>query len=490
MIKKALISVYDKKNLLPLIKKLLDNGVEIISTGKTYEYLSKNNFKVQKLSEFTNFPEIMGGRVKTLHPKVHGAILADRDKHTQDMRDHDIPGIDLVVSNLYPFEEYVRNNSTEDDIIENIDIGGVTLLRAAAKNFKYVTVLSDPDDYKKFDINCDLDFRKKMAKKAFQATAHYDSCIANWYSKDDKLPSSINISVKKNINFRYGENPHQVAAFYSNNELPFLQLQGKELSYNNLLDTETALNIVNEFTDPTCVIVKHNNPCGVASVKSDIIDAYKEALSADDLSAFGGIISFNCEISVNLAREIVKHFFEVIIAPSVSEEAKTILSAKKNLRVLIDKKQNNTNLQIRTALNGFLVQENDSELFNEYKIVTNRQPISDELEQMIFAWKVCKYVKSNAIVITKNYKTIGIGAGQMSRIKSVEIALEKTKGEENLVMASDAFFPFSDSIEIAAKNGVSCIIQPGGSINDNEVIKAADKHNMAMIFTGMRHFKH
>lgn len=487
MTKRALVSVYDKKNLLPLIDKLIKNGFEIISTGKTYEYLS--NFKVQKLSDFTGFPEIMGGRVKTLHPKVHGGILADRERHSQDMSENNIHGIDLVVVNLYPFEEYVKNNASEEDIIEHIDIGGVTLLRAAAKNFKYVTVLSDPDDYEKFDVNCNLNFRKQMAMKAFQATAHYDSCIANWYLNNEALPEVMNVSSRKIMDFRYGENPHQKAAFYSDNDLPFTQLQGKELSYNNMLDSETAINIINEFTEPSCVIIKHNNPCGVASA-DNITKAYLKALAADDLSAFGGIISVNHEINSDLAGKLVKRFFEVIIAPSVSDDAKNILSTKKNLRVLTYNHGESSRLHIKTAFNGFLAQESDIALASNYQVVTNREPSDDELKQMIFAWKICKYVKSNAIVVTKDFTTIGIGAGQMSRVKSVEIALEKSNGQKNLIMASDAFFPFTDSIEAASKSGITCIIQPGGSINDKSVIDAANERGISMVFTGIRHFKH
>ena len=494
--KRALISVYDKFGVLPFAKMLQEQNIEIISTGKTYSFLKESGVNAILLSDYTSFPEVMGGRVKTLHPKIHGGILADRSVHSEQMQKHEIPALDIVVVNLYPFEDRVKNNSKEEEIIENIDIGGVALLRAAAKNFKHVCVLSDPKDYKDYVVDCDLGFRKKMALKAFQTVASYDAAITNWFSKEQELPDLLAIGAKKRLDFRYGENPHQKAAFYSDQDFGLKQVQGKELSYNNLLDADAAICLLKEFKDPTCVIVKHNNPCGVASCNLGLLDAYLSALDADSLSAFGGIVAFNGEVSEKIAKEISKIFFEVIIAKDISNKALDILASKKNLRVLIGNLDNlsniagTNNLQIKSAFGGFLVQEQNNELFKNFDIVTKKQPTQYQLDQMKFAQKICKHVKSNAIVVAKDYKTFGIGAGQMSRIKSVQIALEQAKKEKGLVMASDAFFPFADSIEVAAQNGVTAILQPGGSLKDKDVIKAADDLGIAMVFCGTRHFRH
>ncbi|AHX11135.1 phosphoribosylaminoimidazolecarboxamide formyltransferase/IMP cyclohydrolase [Neorickettsia helminthoeca str. Oregon] len=490
MIKRALISVYDKTNLLSLANKLKVVNAEIIATGKTYEYLLENGIDAIRLSDYTGSPEILNGRVKTLHPTIHVGILADPDLHSSEMAKYEIHSIDLVVVNLYPFEEHVRKSASENEIIENIDIGGVSLLRSAAKNFRNVCVLSDPSDYALFDVNCTLAFRTKMARKTFMRVARYDCKIADWFSSSLTLPENINISLTKRTDFRYGENPHQNASFYSDGELPFKKIQGKELSYNNLLDLDSALAIVANFSSPACAIIKHNNPCGVSVSKDSLYEAYDNAFAADSLSAFGGVVAFNQIVTKDVAEKISKTFFEVVVATGITQDAELMLQTKTNLRVLIYKKYTQPDRHFISLLGGFLVQSCNAKLFQDFEVVTNRAPDDEETNQLIFAWKVCKYVKSNAIVTARNYTTVGIGAGQMSRVKSVEIALEKTQGNQGLVMASDAFFPFADSIELAAKSGVTAIIQPGGSIKDNEVIEAANKHNIGMIFTRMRHFRH
>ncbi|KYH12324.1 bifunctional phosphoribosylaminoimidazolecarboxamide formyltransferase/IMP cyclohydrolase [Neorickettsia sp. 179522] len=490
MIKRALISVYDKTDLLPLAYKLQAANVEIIATGKTHQYLLANQIRATSLSDYTHQPEVLGGRVKTLHPAIHAGLLADPSLHGPEMQTLAIQQIDLVVVNLYPFEKCVNSGAPENEIIENVDIGGVSLLRSAAKNFKNVCVLSDPSDYSTFDVNPTLSFRSKMARKAFARVARYDCKIAEWFASSTSSPEALNLSVMKKNDFRYGENPHQNASFYSDGEFPLTKLQGKELSYNNLLDLDSALSIVMNFTEPTCAIIKHTNPCGVASHKSSLEQAYEKALAADSLSAFGGVVALNQIVTRNVAEKLLATFFEVIVAPGITQDAISLFSNKPNLRVLTYKSYAVPEKHMLSLLGGFLVQSGNTKLFQDFDIVTKREPTNEEVNQLIFAWKVCKYVKSNAIVTAHDYTTVGIGAGQMSRVKSVEIALEKSKIGQPLAMASDAFFPFADSIELAAKKGVASIIQPGGSIRDKEVIEAANHHNIAMIFTRMRHFRH
>lgn len=490
MIKRALISVYDKTGLLGLAHKLQEAEVEIIATGKTCAYLLENCINVISLEKYVGRPEILGGRVKTLHPEIHAGLLADPELHDNEIQEQKIKRIDLVIVNLYPFEECVRNSASESRIIENIDVGGVSLLRSAAKNFKNVCVLSDPCDYASFEVNADASFRNKMARKTFARVARYDCKIAEWFSSSTSLPEMLNLSIRKKNDFRYGENPHQNASFYSDKELPFKKLQGKELSYNNLLDIDSALAIISNFTEPTCVIIKHNNPCGVASHRSSLYQACENALAADPLSSFGGVVALNQIATKDVVEKLSSTFLEIIIAPGITQDAESILSGKPNLRVLVCKNYVPTERHFIGVLGGILVQSGDTKLFQDFDVVTKRMPTDEEINQLTFAWKICKYVKSNAIVTAQDYSTVGIGAGQMSRIKSVEIALEKSKVGQSLVLASDGFFPFADSVELAAKHCVSSIIQPGGSIRDNEVIEVANKHNIAMIFTKMRHFKH
>ncbi len=484
-IKRALISVHNKDGVVEVAKFLDQNNVEILSTGKTYSALSAAGIKAIEVSDYTGSPEIMGGRVKTLHPKIHGGILGIRGEHDFE----DTPPIDLVITNLYPFVEVARQESaTKEEIIEQIDIGGVALIRAAAKNFKDVCVITDIADYQSLtSVEVSLDYRKKLAQKAFSVVAQYDIAIAQWFAPSDK----IIIAADKVRSFRYGENPHQEAAFYSNAPDLFpKQLQGKELSYNNIIDAESAFNLVLEFSDPAVAIIKHNNPCGVATDKDPGV-AYKKALSCDPVSSFGGVVACNCEITKELAESIIEVFTEVIIAPSISEGAKEIFSDKPNLRLLTKDLRVDREAQMRTSFGGFLVQDADQVNMNEEKVVTKKVPTSQQMEDLYFAWKVSKHVKSNAIVMAKDNQTIGIGAGQMSRVDSVKIAVEKSRHDlKGAVLASDAFFPFDDNVKLAAEFGISAIVQPGGSIRDEEVINTADEKGIAMLFTGTRHFKH
>jgi len=518
--KNAIISVYNKNNILEFAKGLKNLGINIYSTGGTAKLLKENKIDVIEVAEYTGFPEILNGRVKTLHPKIFGGILAKRDDetHLKETKIHKIVLFDIVVVNLYPFEETVLNTTNEETIIENIDIGGVSLIRAAAKNYKDVLIVVDNKDYEMVlekikNEQVDLEFRKYLAAKAFLHTAKYDSLISNWFikfiGKEIFDFEEYTFSIRKLSNLRYGENPHQKASLYKSIKLNFSQnlvdaekLQGKELSYNNYLDLDSALNIVKNFTNPACVIIKHNNPCGVAEANT-LLDAYKKALSCDPVSAFGGILGFNREVDAETAKEIIKLFTECIIAPGYTQRAKEIFSKKPDLRLLQlpIKEDNSDDLEIRQIDGGFLLQTKDLILGDEnLKVVTNRQPTQQELKSLIFAYKVAKYVKSNAIVLAKATQTLGIGAGQMSRIDSLKIAtmkmnqIEKNILEElkdfPLVLASDAFFPFRDVVDEAAKIGVTAIIQPGGSLRDEESIKAANEHNIAMVFTGIRHFRH
>ena len=511
-IKRALISVFDKTNILDLAKSLQKESVEIISTGGTLKFLEEAGIKVKDISKFTGSNEMMGGRVKTLHPKVHAGILSRRNKDKNEVKENSIEEIDLVVVNLYPFEETVKNNGTFEEAIENIDIGGPTMIRASAKNFYYVSILSSPNEYEsfieEFEENQAISYatRLKLAETAFSNVTKYDVSISDFFENFDQedLPKSIFGAYYKSDNLRYGENPHQKAAFYklSNESLngtsSATQLQGKELSYNNIADTDAALECVSNFSEASCVIVKHANPCGVASADS-ILEAYKKAFACDPTSAFGGIIAANKEIDEITANYLIENqFIEVVAAPSFTKAAVNKFKNKKNIRLLEIKslKKMDPGLKFHSIDSGLLVQSNDSgEIDNKtITVVTEKKPNEDELKNAQFAWKVCKYVKSNAIVYASKNQTLGIGAGQMSRIDSAEIAAKKAKKAgfdlKGSCMASDAFFPFRDSIDEAAKNQISCVIQPGGSIRDDEVISAANEANMIMIFTGMRHFRH
>ena len=511
-IKRALISVSDKSGIAEFAKSLSLLNIEIVSTGGTAKLLQANNIPVTEVSDFTSYPEMMDGRVKTLNPKIHGGILARRGKDEEVMLNNEIKPIDLVVVNLYPFQQTVKNpQSSEEDIIENIDIGGPAMLRSSAKNHISVTVVVDASDYKvvldEITKNGDtsLETRKSLALKTFEHTAQYDGAIANYLGKmDDGFSNTMNLQFVKSQAMRYGENPHQSAAFYKEANLleasvsSSHQIQGKPLSYNNLADADAALECVRDFEEPSCVIIKHANPCGVAT-RSNIFDAYQSAYLTDPTSAFGGIIAFNRELDKETAQSIIeKQFVEVIIAPKINDSAKNVLLSKENIRVLEcgDLKKAEPAFDYKKISGGLLIQDKDLITLDseDMKCVSSNQPSDSQIEDLLFAWKVAKYVKSNAIVYAKNQMTIGIGAGQMSRIYSAKIAGIKA-ADENLevngsVMASDAFFPFRDGIDAAAQAGIKAIIHPGGSMRDDEVIAAANEHNIAMIFTGIRHFKH
>ena len=515
-ISRALVSVSDKTDIVQFCQGLNELGIEIISTGGTARLLAQNNIPVVEISEYTGFPEMMEGRVKTLHPRVYGGILGRRGTDEQVMEQHGIKAIDLVVVNLYPFEQTIANpNCDFATAIENIDIGGPTMIRAAAKNHASVSVLVDPEDYGSFiellkthDSIASEEIRFNLARKSFEHTARYDLAIAAYLNKhkQNDFPDSLNLQFSHTQSMRYGENPHQKAAFYlePNTKLGTIssadQLQGKELSYNNIADTDAALECVKQFPgDPACVIVKHANPCGVA-IGQTLLEAYNRAYATDPTSAFGGIIAFNQTLDSETAKAIIdRQFVEVIIAPAISDEALNTLNAKTNIRVLSCGQWPNTpepDWDFKRVAGGLLVQDRDLGVVTEHdlKIVSDRSPGNDEIQDLLFAWKTVKFVKSNAIVYCKKLQTIGIGAGQMSRVYSSIVASLKAS-DENLqikgsVMASDAFFPFRDSIDSAAKAGIAAIIQPGGSMRDNEVIAAANEHGMAMVFTGMRHFRH
>lgn len=514
-IKRALVSVSNKEGIVDFCKSLSkDHGVEIISTGGTLKTLQEAGINAIDISDHTGFPEMMDGRVKTLHPKVHGGILARRDLDQEVMEKNQIKEIDLVVVNLYPFIETVSKEDTTLEIaIENIDIGGPSMVRSAAKNNLYVGVVVEPSDYKKVleEISknegaISLETRRNLAAKAFSHTANYDSAISNYLNQQQNTkPKYLFGKYELKQELRYGENPHQSAAFYVNtsetnndNISSAKQLQGKELSYNNIADTDAAYECVKTFSEPACVIVKHANPCGIA-LGNSIQEAYEKAFASDETSAFGGIIAFNQSLDERTASKIIENqFVEVIIAPGIKEEAQQALSTKENIRILDAGTlgSQNKNPKLLSVSGGLLIQDNDiATLSNEdIKIVSEREPSEDEIQNCLFAWKVCKFVKSNAIVYTKDNQTIGIGAGQMSRIDSAQIAaskaLERGFKTEGCSMASDAFFPFRDGIDAAAKIGITSVIQPGGSMRDQEVIDAANEAGMAMLFTGIRHFRH
>ena len=515
----ALLSVSDKNGVVEFAKELKSLGWDIISSGGTAKTLKDNKIECTEISEVTGFPEILDGRVKTLNPKIHGGILAVRGKkeHVEELKKHEIGAIDIVAVNLYPFEETInkipkpQDKKINQDVIENIDIGGVALLRAAAKNFKDVMVICDGDDYKTVIENIknksvNEELKLMLAAKAFRHTAYYDSLISN-YLTYEKFPSRASIPLKKLSAMRYGENPHQEAALYGSGAeqnkpvvISSKQLHGKELSYNNCLDLEAAWRLVHEFTAPACAIIKHNNPCGCAE-GTGIKDAYLKALACDPASAFGGIIAFNKPVEEDAAQELAKLFVECVIAPDYSKAALDMLMQKKNIRLLkqeIPYKEEKNAMEYRMMSYGMLAQDRDNSLSAEIKDMTARKPTKAESEALDFAWKVCKHVKSNAIILARGRQTVGIGAGQMSRIDSLQIALNKMKeavtgideDTYSLVLASDAFFPFPDVVETSAKAGVTAIVQPGGSIKDQDSINAANENGIAMIATGMRHFKH
>ncbi|WP_272166309.1 bifunctional phosphoribosylaminoimidazolecarboxamide formyltransferase/IMP cyclohydrolase [Vibrio diabolicus] len=524
-IRRALISVSDKTGIVEFAQALAERGVDILSTGGTARLLAEQGIAVTEVSDYTGFPEMMDGRVKTLHPKVHGGVLGRRGQDDDVMAKHGINPIDMVVVNLYPFAETVaKEGCTLADAVENIDIGGPTMVRSAAKNHKDVTIVVNAHDYDRVIAEMDeneksltLETRFDLAIAAFEHTAAYDGMIANYFGtmvpsygenkegdEESKFPRTFNQQFEKKQDMRYGENSHQAAAFYveANPQEASVstarQIQGKALSYNNIADTDAALECVKEFNEPACVIVKHANPCGVALGK-DILEAYNRAYQTDPTSAFGGIIAFNQELDAETAAAIVeRQFVEVIIAPSVSAEAIEVVAAKKNVRLLEcgEWTTKTTGFDAKRVNGGLLVQDRDQGMvsLDDLKVVSKRQPTEEELKDALFCWKVAKYVKSNAIVYSKGDMTIGVGAGQMSRVYSAKIAGIKAADEglqvEGCVMASDAFFPFRDGIDAAAEAGIKCVIQPGGSMRDDEVIAAADEHGMAMIFTGMRHFRH
>ena len=516
-ITRALISVSDKTGIVEFAQALHERNVEILSTGGTARLLTEHGVPVIEVGDYTGFPEMMDGRVKTLHPKIHGGILGRRGTDEQVMADHHIPPIDLICVNLYPFEETIAKPDCDlETAIENIDIGGPTMLRAAAKNHAAVTVVVSSRDYDRVIEEMDANggtvtdaTRFDLATRTFEHTARYDGLIANYLGsivengEPGGLPRTFNMQFTKAQGMRYGENPHQGAAFYtdiSNREASIStarQLQGKELSFNNIADTDAALECVKQFTDePACVIVKHANPCGVALGASNL-EAYERAFSTDPESAFGGIIAFNRELDAGTAAAIVeRQFVEVIIAPSVTPEASAAVAAKKNVRLLEcgQWEDPNARFDLKRVNGGLLVQDADLALYNELRVVTQRQPTDEEMRDLLFSWRVAKFVKSNAIVYGKDNMTIGVGAGQMSRVNSARIAAIKAEHAnlevEGSVMASDAFFPFRDGIDSAAQAGIAAVIQPGGSMRDEEVIAAADEHGMAMVFTGMRHFRH
>ena len=521
MIQSALISVSDKTGLVEFAKELAAMNVSILSTGGTAELLKKNGIAVTEVADYTGFPEMMDGRVKTLHPKVHGGILARRDmaSHMDAIAKHGINTIDMVVVNLYPFQQTVaKEDCTLEDAIENIDIGGPAMLRSAAKNYKDVAVVCDPADYadiiaemKKNDGSLSTDTKFELSKKSFSHTAQYDGALANYMSslKADKkhqnrkaYPEILNLQFEKVQDMRYGEIPHQSAAFYREKDIEpgtlasYRQLQGKELSYNNISDADAAWECVKNFDEPACVIIKHANPCGVA-VGKDLLDAYQKALQTDPEAAFGGIIAFNGELDARTSEEVSKLFVEVLIAPSFTEEAKGIFNRKKNLRLLEISLGKNTNaFDMKRVGGGLLVQSPDivDVIATDLKIVTRQQPTPQQMADMLFASKVVKFVKSNAIVFCGNGMALGIGAGQMSRVDAARTATMKSENAglslKGSVVASDAFIPFRDGLDIVANAGATAVIQPGGSVRDPEVIAAADEHGIAMVFTSIRHFRH
>jgi phosphoribosylaminoimidazolecarboxamide formyltransferase/IMP cyclohydrolase len=508
---RAIISVSDKSGVVDFARGLKDLGVDIFSTGGTKKSLEAGGVKIHSVSELTGFPEILDGRVKTLHPAVHGGLLARRDlpQHLSELAQNHIEPIDMVVVNLYPFVETVSKPGVSlDEALENIDIGGPSMLRSAAKNFLSVLVVVDPNDYdtvlqKLRQGDVDSEYRKRLAQKAFQHVALYDTAISQ-YLNEETFPEEMTLALKKARSLRYGENPHQQAAFYveqnvrkSQDGLASLeQLGGPEISFNNLLDLDAALNVLSDFTAPTIAIMKHTNSCGLAS-HNDLVEAYRRALAGDPVAAFGGIVGSNRILDLVTAKEIDKHHFDAIVAPEYDNGALELLKRKESLRLVkvapYHASSSEIQLDFRHIGGGFLAQMSDILTESELKprVVTKRQPSETELSDLLFAWKAVKGIKSNAIVIAKDKTLLGMGAGQPSRVVSVELALKKAGAQaKDSVLASDAFFPFTDGPELAIKHGIAAIIQPGGSVRDKEVIEMADKYNVAMVFTGVRHFRH
>ncbi|MCP8618002.1 bifunctional phosphoribosylaminoimidazolecarboxamide formyltransferase/IMP cyclohydrolase [Salirhabdus salicampi] len=509
--KQALISVSNKDGIVAFAKELRNRGIEIISTGGTKKLLSENGIDVKGVSDLTGFPEILDGRVKTLHPAVHGGLLAvrDNDSHQAQLKSHNIDPIDFVVVNLYPFKDTISKPDVQfDEAIENIDIGGPTMIRAAAKNHQDVSVIVDPNDYariiEELDVNetVSSELKRTLAAKAFRHTAHYDALIGEYLTKqtEENFPEVMTVTYEKKQDLRYGENPHQQAAFYKK-PLPLkssiataAQHHGKELSFNNINDADAALEIVKDFRDPAVVAVKHTNPCGVG-VSDNIFEAYVRAYEADPVSIFGGIVALNREVNEQLAEKMKEIFLEIIIAPSFTDEALELLKQKKNLRLLtIDmNKEDVLENKLASVHGGLLVQNEDQYTFEDASISvpTEVEPTDEQWKDLKLAWQVVKHVKSNAILLAKDQKTVGVGAGQMNRVGAAKIAIEQAGDHvKGSVMASDAFFPMDDTVELAAKAGVKAIIQPGGSIRDQDSIKKCNEYGIAMVFTGVRHFKH
>lgn len=505
-IKRALISVFDKRNLAMLGKALSSRGIEILSTGGSANFLREKKIAVSDVSEYTNFPEIMDGRVKTINPLIEGGILGLRDKHESDATENNIKWIDLVICNLYPFSETISKIDCDQALaLENVDIGGPTMIRSAAKNVGWVTVIIDPSDYERVleNINkeneINFETRSSLSSKAFGHTAQYDTIIHN-YLKESTLSNDFTLTYKKHSDMRYGENPHQAASAFqipgdkSNGILNAKIHQGKKLSYNNIMDADAALSCLKEFKSTACVIVKHANPCGVA-LGANMLDVYKRAFAADNISAFGGVIAINQPCDDLLAKEISKVFVEIILAPAFTKKSLDILSKKKNLRVLEvgNIEPRDPLLEVRNIVGGLIVQETDTSILSRNKLetVTELEPSEEEINTMLFGWKVLKHIKSNGILIVKDNTTVGVGAGQVSRVDSVDIAIKKSGTEiKDSFLCSDAFFPFRDSIDKIAGSGIKAVLQPGGSIRDNEVISACNEHGIAMVFTGQRCFKH
>jgi len=508
--KRALVSVSDKTGLIDLARALNEAGIQILSTGGSAKTIEEAGLSVTRVSEVTEFPEIMGGRVKTLHPRIHGGLLGRRDIDGEVMAEHGIPEIDLVVVNLYPFQETLAKGASYAESVEQIDIGGPAMVRASAKNHAWVSIVTSPADYDNIiqQIQAggiDYATRQRLAAKAYAHTAQYDGAIAQWMAQetaeDASFPDAMTLNLSGGEVLRYGENSHQQAVFYRDGSLgshvaSAKQLQGKALSFNNIADTDAALECVREFETPACVIVKHANPCGV-SVGTNLLEAYDRAFKTDPTSAFGGIIAFNRALDADTAQAIIeRQFVEVIIAPGVSDEALAICASKQNVRVLStgDLAQTGSGYDYKRVNGGLLVQDRDMQSTADWRVVSQVKPTAEQERDLKFAWTVAKFVKSNAIVYAKNEMTIGVGAGQMSRVYSAKIAGIKASDEgltvPGSVMASDAFFPFRDGIDAAAEAGIAAVVQPGGSMRDEEVIAAADEHGLAMIFTGMRHFRH
>jgi phosphoribosylaminoimidazolecarboxamide formyltransferase/IMP cyclohydrolase len=507
-IKRALLSVSDKAGLLEFAKSLNELGIELLSTGGTSQTLRAGNIPHQQVDDLTQWPEMLGGRVKTLHPMVHGGILAKRDQHADEMQQFGIPAIDLVVVNFYPFEKTIaKEGVTLAQAIEMIDVGGPTMVRAAAKNMDWVTVATDPNDYPqlideiKHQGGIMQATRQRLARQAFARTSQYDAMINAYLSQQqadaDAAPVNLSLHLEKQMDLRYGENPHQKASLYqckgqTGGVASVAPLQGKPLSYNNLLDTDAAWQCVNEFTEPACVIVKHANPCGAATAQT-IDEAYQHAYQADTLSAFGGIVALNRPCTRAIAEAITSIFMEVVVAPDFSPEALTVFASKPNLRVLQLNQNHLSEWEWRFISGGMLMQERDRTMLTSHdlQIVTEAQPDETAVHSMLFAWRVLKHIKSNGILLAKTNATVGVGAGQVSRVDAVELALKKAGDQvQDCVLASDAFFPFRDSIDKLAGKGIRAIIQPGGSMRDAEVIAACNEYGIAMVFTGQRCFRH